>query len=59
MAFAADSTWLWYLGGQHEAHQRFWQQVVLWLAHKDTQGDEAVWAKLMDFAGFESVSRSI
>jgi hypothetical protein len=46
MAFAADSTWLWYLGGQHEAHQRFWQQVVLWLAHKDTQGDESVWAKL-------------
>jgi hypothetical protein len=46
MAFAADSTWLWYLGGQQEAHQRFWQQVVLWLAHKDTQGDESVWAKL-------------
>ncbi|MGE5195326.1 MAG: glutamine amidotransferase, partial [Deltaproteobacteria bacterium] len=46
MAFAADSTWLWYLGGQHEAHQRFWQQVILWLAHKDTQGDESVWIKL-------------
>ncbi len=46
MAFAGDSTWLWYLGGQHEAHQRFWQQVVLWLAHKDNQGDESVWAKL-------------
>jgi hypothetical protein len=46
MAFAGDSTWLWYLGGQHEAHQRFWQQVVLWLAHKDTQGDESVWVKL-------------
>ncbi|MBS0263354.1 MAG: hypothetical protein JSS02_15535 [Planctomycetes bacterium] len=46
MAFAADSTWRWYLGGHHDVHQRFWQQVVLWLAHKDTQGDEAVWAKL-------------
>jgi uncharacterized membrane protein len=46
MAFAADSTWLWYLGGQHEAHQRFWQQVVLWLAHKDAQGDESVWVRL-------------
>lgn len=46
MAFAADSTWLWYLGGQREAHQRFWQQVVLWLAHKDAQGDESVWVKL-------------
>jgi uncharacterized membrane protein len=46
MAFAADSTWLWHIGGQIEAHQRFWQQVILWLAHKDTQGDESVWVKL-------------
>src|SRR4029077_728919 len=46
MAFAADSTWLWHLAGHEEAHQRFWQQVVLWLAHKDTQGDESVWVKL-------------
>jgi hypothetical protein len=46
MAFAADTTYLWYLAGKHEAHQRFWQQVVLWLAHKDTQGDESVWVKL-------------
>jgi len=37
---------LWYLDGKHEAHQRFWQQVVLWLAHKDAQGDESVWVKL-------------
>lgn len=51
MAFAADSTYLWYMAGQHEAHQRFWQQVVLWLAHKDTQGDESVWVKL-DFRRF-------
>jgi hypothetical protein len=46
MAFAADSTWLWHQGGQIDAHQRFWQQVILWLAHKDTQGDESVWVKL-------------
>jgi uncharacterized membrane protein len=46
MAFAADTTCFWYQAGQHEAHQRFWQQVVLWLAHKDTQGDESVWVKL-------------
>jgi hypothetical protein len=51
MAFAADTTYLWYLDGKHEAHQRFWQQVVLWLAHKDTQGDESVWVKL-DFRRF-------
>src|SRR5262249_19114107 len=53
MAFAADSTWLWYLGGQHEAHQRFWQQVVLWLAHKDAQGDESVWVRL-DFRRYRA-----
>jgi hypothetical protein len=46
MAFAADTTYLWHLDGKGEAHQRFWQQVVLWLAHKDNQGDEAVWVKL-------------
>ncbi len=46
MAFAADSTWRWYIEGKSEAHQRFWQQVVLWLAHKDAQGDESVWVKL-------------
>jgi len=46
MAFAADTTWLWYQAGMHEAHQRFWQQAVLWLAHKDVQGDESVWVRL-------------
>lgn len=46
MAFAADSTFHWYQYGFHEEHQRFWQQMVLWLAHKDQQGDESVWVKL-------------
>jgi hypothetical protein len=47
MAFAGDSTYLWYLARpKHEEHQRFWQQVVQWLAHKDQQGDESIWLKL-------------
>jgi hypothetical protein len=47
MAFACDSTFLWYLARpRHEEHQRFWQQVIHWLAHKDQQGDESVWLKL-------------
>lgn len=48
MAFAADTTWLWYMSGPEgqQAHQRFWQQVIMWLAHKDQQGDESVWVKL-------------
>ncbi len=46
MAFAADTTFQWVLGGQRDAHQRFWQQAILWLAHKELQGDEATWLQL-------------
>jgi hypothetical protein len=46
MAFAADSTYLWYHAGRAETHQRFWQQTILWLAHKDVEGDKSVWVKL-------------
>lgn len=46
MAFAADTTFLWWKKGFEEAHQRFWQQTMLWLAHKDQHGDESVWVKL-------------
>ncbi len=43
MAFAGDSTYLWYLGGERAAHQRFWEQVLLWLAHQENQSDQPVW----------------
>ncbi|MSR57553.1 MAG: hypothetical protein EXS05_07760 [Planctomycetaceae bacterium] len=46
MAFAGDSTYHWYQFGRRDEHQRFWQQAILWLAHKDQQGDESVWVKL-------------
>ena len=46
MAFAADTTFQWVLGGHEDLHQRFWQQVILWLAHKDVQGDQSVWLRL-------------
>lgn len=47
IAFAGDSTYHWYMHRpNHEEHQRFWQQLMLWLAHKDQQGDESVWVKL-------------
>lgn len=45
-AFAGDSTWLWFLHGHPEAHQRFWRQLLLWLARKDADTDQAVWAKV-------------
>lgn len=46
MAFAGDSTYLWYLGGERAAHQRFWEQVLLWLAHQENQSDQPVWVSV-------------
>lgn len=46
MAFAGDTTYLWPQAGFLELHQRFWQQCILWLAHKDVQGDTSIWVKL-------------
>ncbi len=40
MALAADSTWLWHMHGFEDVHQRFWQQVILWLA-QGTRGRSA------------------
>ena len=46
MAFAGFTTFYWYQAGFPEAHQRFWEQVILWLAHKENQSDQAVWLNL-------------
>ena len=46
MAFAADSTWRWWMGGHEAEHKRFWRQAVLWLAHKDQQTEGSVWIRL-------------
>ncbi|MES2794062.1 MAG: glutamine amidotransferase [Planctomycetota bacterium] len=46
MAFAGDTTFLWALAGQEEVSQRFWRQLILWLAHKELQGDSSIWLKL-------------
>jgi len=46
MAFAGDTTYLWYQAGFAAEHQQFWRQVILWLAHKESQGDDSVWVKL-------------
>jgi uncharacterized membrane protein len=43
MAFAGDSTWRWHLHGQKAIHQRFWEQILLWLAHKESESDQPVW----------------
>jgi len=46
MAFAADSTWHWWLEGFEAQHKRFWRQAVVWLARKDEQTEGSVWIKL-------------
>ena len=46
MAFAGDTTWQWALGGFEAEHQQFWQQVILWLARKEQDGDQQVWARV-------------
>lgn len=45
-AFAADTTWLWCQAGKAELHQRFWRQMILWLAKKEADTDQRVWVKV-------------
>lgn len=45
MAFGADTTYQWYLGGHQKAHQRFWRQMIFYLAQKDEQ-DQPVWVNI-------------
>jgi hypothetical protein len=46
-AFAADTTWLWCLdGGRADLHQRFWRQMILWLAKKEADADQPVWVQV-------------
>lgn len=46
MAFAGDTTYLWPLAGESKAHQRFWRQSILWLAHRDADNDAPVWVRV-------------
>ena len=43
MAFAGDTTYLWYTAGHEIEHQRFWRQVLLWLTRKELDQDQPVW----------------
>lgn len=46
MAFAADSTWRWWMHGYEADFKRFWRQIVLWLARKDQAQEGSVWIRL-------------
>lgn len=46
LALAVDETWKWHLHGFEAEHQRFWQQMILWLAHKEFETDKPLWTKV-------------
>jgi Putative glutamine amidotransferase len=46
-AFAGDTTYLWCtVGDKAELHQRFWRQMILWLAKKEADTDQPVWVQV-------------
>ncbi len=45
-AFGGDTTYVWPLHGQATEHQRFWRQMILWLARKEDDSSQAVWVRL-------------
>lgn len=46
-AFGGDTTYLWWtVGDKPELHQRFWRQLILWLAKKEADTDQPVWVKV-------------
>lgn len=46
IAFAGDTTRLWFAQGHPAEHQRFWRQVIVWLAHKEEDTSQPVWVKV-------------
>ena len=46
LAFAAHSTWRWWMRDFRDEHQRFWRQVILWLARKELDSDQPVWVRV-------------
>jgi uncharacterized membrane protein len=45
-AFGGDTTYQWVLHNQGTEHQRFWRQMILWLARKEADTNQTVWAKV-------------
>ena len=46
LAFAAHSTWRWWMHDFRDEHQRFWRQLILWLARKEFDSDQPVWVRV-------------
>ncbi len=46
LALAVNDTWRWWLHGHEREHQRFWEQLLLWLARMEKQTDQPVWVRV-------------
>lgn len=46
IAFAGDTTWLWWMNDYVSQHKRFWRQLLLWLAFRDGRSNDNVWIDL-------------
>ena len=46
MAFAGNTTWRWPLHGFRTEHQRFWRQMIFWLARKEDDQGQTVWVRI-------------
>jgi uncharacterized membrane protein len=46
MAFAGDTTWRWASHGFRNVHQRFWRQMIFWLARKEDDKGQTVWVRI-------------
>jgi uncharacterized membrane protein len=43
VALAVSDTWRWFTHGRAELHQRFWEQLLLWLARMENKSNQPVW----------------
>lgn len=46
MAFAGNTTWRWVSHGRRAEHQRFWRQMIFWLARKEEDAGQTVWVRI-------------
>ena len=46
MAFAGNTTWRWSSHGFRAIHQRFWRQMIFWLARKEDDQGQSVWVRI-------------
>lgn len=46
VAFAGNTTWRWATHGFRNVHQRFWRQMIFWLARKEEDQGQSVWVRI-------------